>query len=249
MVYSPVSVTYLVRGLLMKLLSTTAAAAIVLLGAQAASAATYNFKELADGNVYGESAYDSLTVGDVTVTATKNGNEALVYLDADNAGMGVCGSLLSGASLGANGSSGANVCSDSSDDSIQWQSDESLTFTANDDGFYFGSIWFNHNHDGTALDETDWEWEISSDLFATYSIYFADLISDDISNGQGASGDDWRFDLDYFLTAGSYVTFEMIAGPNAYVSGISAVPLPAAGWLLLGGLGGLAAMKRRKKAA
>ena len=29
---------------------------------------------------------------------------------------------------------------------------------------------------------------------------------------------------------------------------MSAVPLPAAGWMLIAGLGGLAAMKRRKKA-
>ncbi len=34
-----------------------------------------------------------------------------------------------------------------------------------------------------------------------------------------------------------------------YDIGVSTVPLPAAGWLLFAGVGGLAAMKRRKKAA
>ncbi|MEM8581636.1 MAG: VPLPA-CTERM sorting domain-containing protein, partial [Pseudomonadota bacterium] len=33
-----------------------------------------------------------------------------------------------------------------------------------------------------------------------------------------------------------------------YVWKVEVVPLPAAGWLLLAGMGGLAAMKRRKKA-
>lgn len=39
-------------------------------------------------------------------------------------------------------------------------------------------------------------------------------------------------------------------GQDAFeFTNVSAVPLPAAGWLLVGGIGGLAAMKRRKKAA
>jgi len=36
--------------------------------------------------------------------------------------------------------------------------------------------------------------------------------------------------------------------PNLEQEGLSAVPLPAAGWMLLAGLGGLAAMRRRARA-
>jgi hypothetical protein len=50
--------------------------------------------------------------------------------------------------------------------------------------------------------------------------------------------------LFYFTSAGGR------PGDEIYLEVLTAdVPLPAAGWLLLGGLGGLAAMKRRKKAA
>ena len=50
--------------------------------------------------------------------------------------------------------------------------------------------------------------------------------------------------LFYFTSSGSR------QGDEIYLEVLTAdIPLPAAGWLLLGGLGGLAAMKRRKKAA
>lgn len=40
-----------------------------------------------------------------------------------------------------------------------------------------------------------------------------------------------------------------LRGVKVYYEEPEVIPLPAAGWLLLGGLGGLAAMKRRRKAA
>lgn len=45
------------------------------------------------------------------------------------------------------------------------------------------------------------------------------------------------------------VTFSSLKGKNSFEFALAPVPLPAAGWLMIAGLGGLAAMRRRKKSA
>ena len=68
-----------------------------------------------------------------------------------------------------------------------------------------------------------------------------------IGNDQG-----FRYSLIQNFAANN--TFKWIGesaggGGKSGYDGFGIVPLPAAGWLLLGGLAGLAAMKRRRKAA
>lgn len=56
-----------------------------------------------------------------------------------------------------------------------------------------------------------------------------------------------------FVTIWGDVAFDTVtfrSGQNAFeFANLQAVPLPAAGWMLLAGVGGLAAMKRRRKSA
>jgi PEP-CTERM motif len=71
----------------------------------------------------GESAWNTYnwTVDGITVTATArnlaNTQSRYVYADANNAGLGVCTTLTSGASTGAR-SSFSNICNPGSDDNI-----------------------------------------------------------------------------------------------------------------------------------
>ena len=100
----------------------------------------------------------------------------------------------------------------------------------------------NFNHDPNSGEVDAWEW-----MIAGVSYSGADLSPDDLD---AVNGGDYRIDLDIVLALNDPITIFTVRGPDSYISAIAAspVPLPAAGFLLLGGLGGLAAMKRRKKA-
>jgi hypothetical protein len=103
--------------------------------------ANFNFQTIADtGGNTGESAWISTSpVGaftwaddGITVTATASllstGAEVYVYMDAGNAGMGVCKELNAGAPTGPQ-PGGTNLCSPSSDDNITYDEILKLEFS------------------------------------------------------------------------------------------------------------------------
>ena len=120
-----------------------------------AQADVIDFIEMADGAVYGESAWDPLTItiGGLTITitasATSDNDEIqYAYLDRNNAGLGVCGDLNGAGDDNLNapqGNSGSNLCAPSSDDNVTFT--EVLHFSFSED-VIIDNFWFNNNHDG-----------------------------------------------------------------------------------------------------
>ncbi len=53
--------------------------------------------------------------------------------------------------------------------------------------------------------------------------------------------------VDFFLTKEQAITEAVLKGKYTVEALVSPVPLPAAGWMLIAGVGGLAAMKRKKR--
>ncbi|MCF2906420.1 VPLPA-CTERM sorting domain-containing protein [Octadecabacter sp. CECT 8868] len=96
----------------------------------------------------------------------------------------------------------------------------------------------------------------------TTSITVVDLADSSVLLDTGDFETTFDGSLDYVLNAQSSAGFEIFFGPDSWNVGISdiayssaatavvnpsPVPLPAAGWMLLAGLGGMAAAGRRKK--
>lgn len=217
---------------------TTLIAATLACLAGGAQAATYDFKYEID---YGDLSEAILSSFDTTttfagpgLTLTAEGND-YVYFDKGNAGVGVCSGPTSGAIVGKiyDNNSGTNRCFDRSDDSIQGA--ETLRFTAQANGTLIERIYVNGNHDGYL--EGDEMFLINGTLTA-------------LSGAGSISGSgDYYIDLGFTLNAGEFFTLGRTgATEDSYVSAISvsAVPLPAGVWLLMGALGGLAAVRRRK---
>lgn len=91
----------------------------------------------------GESAWKVLTLSDTEITADITAS-GFAYLDWGIAGLGDCSALLTGATMGANLGSGANLCNPGSDDNVT--TGESVTFAFNTTVDV--EFWFNNNHDG-----------------------------------------------------------------------------------------------------
>lgn len=214
-----------------------------------AQAATYEYDFKKEANASGQigeaifSEFNTSTNGvfagpNLKVTATKGQSDAFVYFDNGNAGMGVCGSPKTGATVNSyNSGSGTNVCSDAGDDGLTTTT-ESLHFTATNQAVQITEFYINSNHDKTApIGST--VWNIGG---TEYSAPFA-------VESLSQTGD-IKISVNFFLNVGETLSLRGVSGPDSYISGIglTPVPLPAAGFMLLAGLGGLGALRARKKA-
>ena len=234
-------------------LKTIAGGMLLSLGlATSGSAATYDFFAAANaGGGIGESIFATYNTNanftgpnlKFTASATDDDDtEQFVYFDNGNAGMGVCKDATSSASIGVATNGSANRCDPGSDDGIT-SVDETLTVEATETPVLIESVWLNANHD--TPDVTAADYLINGVVYEGTS-----MIADNVS-GTG----NYRIDLGFTLGLGDSFSITPQAGsPDSYLSAIavSAVPLPAAGILMLGafgGLGGLAAMRRRRRAA
>ena len=205
----------------------------VLVGALGSANATYiNFINLAD-NVLGEGPIATYTQDGITITftAVKGLGAANAYLDFGTAGLGVCGDLLA-----PSANKSTNECNPSSDDNVT--TGEAVTLTFNRD-VKIDKAWYNNNHDG-GLDLND------QILVNGVSQGVVNLAS---YGGKGRG----LVDVDYFLSAGSSITYAFKPGSEEFyldAMDVQAVPEPAT--LGLFGLGlslfGFAARRRRNKA-
>jgi hypothetical protein len=219
----------------------------VLSGAASAAPYVYDFKTEANASgQIGEAIFRKFNTStngvfsgpNLEVRATKViddvVSQAFVYFDNGNAGMGVCGkSMDTNARINQyNPGSGANLCDPGSDDGLT-TTGETLNFKATETALTITSFFINTNHDtGDILDTV---WNIGGTSYD----------KDDFTL---ASGGDVRIDVNFMLGVGETLSLFGEAGPNSYISAISAtslapVPLPAAGMMLLAGLAGLGGLR------
>lgn len=197
-----------------------------------ANAATFDFADYID-NTIGEQGYTNTspfiwTQDDLTLTATAffNGNDSFVYMDYDNAGMGVC-------SDGLDSSAQCVTPSDdniTSDEMLTWNFDKSVslldfTFKDTDHKVFSSSIEYT-------IDGSTW---INLDSSSGYKIEFTDAINEISFQTIGSDKDE-----QFYINS---VTAEV---SNTITS---AVPEPSTYALMIAGLGLVGFMARRRKQA
>lgn len=210
-----------------------------------ATAALLDFRAAAEPAGLGESAYQPLELKDhavfggfdITVQGFLGDVETHAYLDANNAGLGVCSSGVS--STGPNPGSGANVCGDASDDNVTVREFVKLTFN---EAVTVSAIWLNNNHDDDASLTGD-----TVTINGTDVLFAAGDIDPARSSGSDGNGDtDFLYSNLFSFAAGDMMTIAY-NDEEFYLSAmeVQRVPLPTTIALLVMGLLGIGVARRR----
>ena len=188
-----------------------------------ANAASFDFAAIANMGEYGAPSI-GFTDGGITVTATAPGANA--YLDAGNAGLGVCQVL---------GGTGGDQCVPGNDDNIE--SGENLVLTFNGEIELTEFSFVNGAHQ---LDFTDGFFSLFIDGIAAFT------------NEALANGVFGVFTGSWIGTEFSFVNTSADENNTAqqfYLSGVTAVPVPAALFLFAPALLGFMGLRRKAKLA
>ncbi len=202
-------------------------ATALMFGSTLASAVTFDFVSLANGNEKGYTTFTD-TEGGITLDATGHSADGKLdyyaYMDSGYAGLGVCKVLTTG-----------DQCGPSSDDNVTFDEQLRLSFSQpvslSDVTFingYHGNTFdgiFQLSVDGAPMTSFDLAHHFSTDLTGTtFDFVNPNILGDsDVSNG-----------YQFYIGAISVTP--------------SVVPVPAAAWLFVSGLLGLIGVSRYRKA-
>ncbi len=171
----------------------------------------------------------------LTFSATQGGSAAYAYFDKGpdpaQAGLGVCGTL-----------DGSQQCNPSNDDNLQQGEIVTVSWTTAQD---LSNLLFNADgHTPLASDSTYLQFSINGGSLELYT--FADL---EAATFTGVTSMTFAYADDQHTGQQYYIDSAVLTASAIPVPSTSPVPVPAAGFLLLGGIGALAGLRRKRKAA
>lgn len=235
---------------------TILASIVLAFSAGAASAASVTFGLGCGSNVNGVSVACDTAPGGSNKAAEYNALADSFSLNVGGVGLTVSGAYLNNASSGIGGPSGGTISYASSGGDAKV-------------GRYYGGVGVNnHKNDAHTIDgngrrdyvRLDFSEEVSiSNLMFRYYTNGSrfTLLEDTNNDGVLSAGDMYVYDkvagsvnvspsftdTSFFVYSWTDSSFKL---KSITAHTVSEVPLPAAGWLLLAGLGGMAAMRKRK---